>query len=264
MSIVTYGAATSVVSGRPSPKIWADCPIISFLKDPGKGFHVFEDFLEAPGASAISGARWYSTTTGGGTRVLTDNEKGILEITTDGGTNDEELVVSGNNTTGVITPANLSAKKWWFEARFAYGFVLATKLGMFLGLHQEGGATADAVLTDTSMAKVTTKDYVGFHAKLLAELDFVWNLNGQSAQSTNVIATMTTGTFYNVGFKYTPRDNKVHVYVDGVENISAGFLMSHASAPADTLAVTMALKAIAASTSGDSLDVDWVRYAAEY
>ena len=45
MSIINYKAADTVVAGGPSPIIWADVPVVAFLKDPGKGIHLFENFL---------------------------------------------------------------------------------------------------------------------------------------------------------------------------------------------------------------------------
>ena len=91
----------------------------------------------------------------------------------------------------------------------------------------------------------------------------MWKLSGQTAQVTVDVQTLAINTFYRLGLKYDPVDNKVHVYINGVENGSAGFLMSHASAPADTLAVCTSVKADVNVGTGDGVYVDWIRYAAE-
>ncbi len=263
MSIIQYKAATHVVAGRPSPKIWADCPVVTFLKDPGKGFHFFDDFFEAPGATTVAGSRWYSYIDSAGSFALSDSEKGILTFVTDFDDDDITTIITGNNTTGLVTPANLSDKKWWFETRFAVDNVDNDGTSFFLGLTEEGQAANSKPATDDT-GVINDIDHVGF--RVAADdgngLDFVWNLSGQTAQATESVQTLVAGTFYNVGFKYEPKDNKVHVFVDGVENVSAGFLMSHASAPADTLAVCLSNKIMAGATG--TLSVDWVRMAVEY
>ncbi|KKL68672.1 hypothetical protein LCGC14_2122650 [marine sediment metagenome] len=35
---VDYGKATSLVTGRPSPSIWADCPVVDFLEIRARDF----------------------------------------------------------------------------------------------------------------------------------------------------------------------------------------------------------------------------------
>ena len=138
MSVVTYGAATSVVSGRPSPKIWADCPVIPFLKDPGKGFHWFEDFLQpATGATTVAGHRFYSYIIGSGAITLADDPKGALVLDHNDTDNDEVAITTGNNTTGLVIPADGSSTKWWFEARVKYNNIVAETNGdvaFFVGL----------------------------------------------------------------------------------------------------------------------------------
>ena len=47
MSVVCYEAASAVNSRGPSPSIWADCPVTTYLKDTSKGVHIFEDFKNA-------------------------------------------------------------------------------------------------------------------------------------------------------------------------------------------------------------------------
>ena len=44
MSIISYKTADTVPAGGPSPIIWADCPVLEIIRNPGKGIHIFEDF----------------------------------------------------------------------------------------------------------------------------------------------------------------------------------------------------------------------------
>lgn len=266
MSTVSYKSAAAVDSTRPSPIIWADCPVIAFLKDPGKGFHVFDDFLECPGATTVAGSRWYAYIIGSGSLVLADGEKGELQFDHADSDNEEVTITTGNNTTGCITPANNSEKKWWFEVRVKVESITTDHTAMFVGLAQEGQAVINSPIEDDATHDVNDIDHVGFH--IASDdgdgINFVWSLNGQTAQVTADVQTAVSDTYYRLGFKYDPNDNKVHCYVDGVENIGAAFLMSHASAPDDCLAVVLALKADATVSAGDIMTVDWVRYASEY
>jgi len=264
--IVDYKTAVNIPSDRPSPIIWADCPVITMLRDPGKGFHVFEDFhyLNCDDATTIIGHRFYPYLDTCTLAILADNEKGILNMDLGDTENDAAVITTGDNVTGCITPADGSKLKWWFECRIAVGSITNGDQALFVGLAQEGQAADSKPLADTTLA-VGDIDHVGFHVDGADGdgVNFVWNLNGQDAQVTADVYTFTAvDTYVNLGFKYDPNDNKVHVYVNGVENKSAAFLMSHASAPDDCLAVVLAVKADGGTP--DNMLVDWVRYAAEY
>ena len=264
---VDYKTASAVLATRPSPIIWADCPVIDFLRDPGKGFHFFDDFLtlSCQDATTEGGTLWYLFIASGGSVALDDGETGILNMDLGATDNEEVTIVTGDNTTGLIVPADGSTKKWWFEARFALGTITNANQACFLGLTEEGQAAATKPMEDDGTHAMNDIDHVGFHVDGADGdgLNFVWRLSGQTAQSTADVATISAvDTYYRVGMKYEPQDNKVHVFVNGVENTSAAFLMSHASAPADNLAVCIAVKADGGTP--DNMAVDWVRVAAEY
>lgn len=266
MGTIMYGRAAALVSSRPSPIIWKDCPVVDFLKDPAKGFHVLEDFKKACfGATTVGGFRFYSFLETGSALVLADDEKGVVQLRNDTTANDSTTLVTGNNTTGCITPANESAKKWWFEVRFKTVSITTADIGFFLGLAIKGQAADTKPLADTTLV-VNAISHVGFRvaADAGAALDFVWNLAGQTAQETASVQTLVANTWYRAGFKYDPVTNKVKVYIDGVENKDAAFEMSHASAPAACLAVCLSKKNGSGAASSDYVHIDWVRYASEY
>lgn len=265
--IVKYGAETAEVSGRPSPTIWCDCPEATFAQNQAKGFSVFEDFLDlAAGATTVAGARFYSYLDAGSSLVLADYQKGAIELKTDATDNDSTTITTGNNTTGLIEPADDSDKKWWFEVRVKTNTITDGDIAFFLGLTEEGQAADSKPMADDGTHAVGDIDHVGFHVSGADGdgVNFVWNLSGQSAQATADVKTLVVDTYVQLGFKYDPSDNKVHVYVDGVENINAAFLMSHASAPIDNLAVCLSMKADGGAANTDKITIDWVKYASEY
>ena len=264
---VDYGKATSLITGRPSPSIWADCPVITFLRDPAKGFHIFEDFLTlATGdATTESGFLFYPYIIASGSIALADDEKGVVVLDHNDSDNDDVVITTGDNTTGLLVPVDGGYRKWWFEARVKVASITTDDIGWFVGLTQEGQAADGSPLTDATAA-VNAIDHVGFNVLNDAgsELDFVWNLAGQTAQKTSNIHTVVANTYVQMGMKYEPSDNKVHCYVNGVEKPDAAFLLSHASAPLDNLAVTFALKGLTNVGAADTMSIDWVRIAGEY
>jgi len=220
--------------------------------------------LSTQDATTESGFLFYSyhdTTTA----ALTDAEKGVLDLDVGANDNDSATIITGDNVTGLLVPVDGGYRKWWFEARFAVGTITDGAQAIFIGLTEEGQAANTKPMADDGTHAVNDIDHVGFHIDGADGdgLNFVWNLSGQTAQSTADVATISAvDTYYNVGMKYEPGDNKVHVYVNGVENVDAAFLLSHASAPLDNLAVCMSCKADGGTPV--NLLVDWVRIAGEY
>jgi hypothetical protein len=235
---------------------------VAFLKDPGEGFHIFEDFFST---RISSNSQWYSYLDAGGQFVLDDDEDGVLELSPGDTDNEAVTIISGDNTTGIITPTDRGQNKWWFEARVKWDTITDGAIAAFIGLTEEGQAASAKPMADDGIHAINDIDHVGFHVDGADGdgLNLVWSLFGQTAQSTIDVQTLVADTFYRLGLKFNPIDNKVHVYIDGIENTSAAFSMSHVSAPADTLAVCLSVKADVNAISGDGIHVDWVRYAAE-
>ena len=175
---------------------------------------------------------------------------------TDATDNDSTTLITGNNTTGLIEPADASDKKWWFEVRVKTATITDGDIAFFVGLTEEGQAADSKPMADDSTHEINDIDHVGFHVAGDDGdgVNFVWNLSGQTAQETVDVKTLVADTYTQLGFKY----------VDGVENINAGFLMSHASAPDDNLAVCLSMKADGGAANTDKVTIDWVKYASEY
>ena len=217
MSTIQYKTAAAVVATRPSPAIWADCPLVAFEKDPAKGFHVFEDFLELNcGITAVAGSRWYIYYDTNGTINLVDGQTGILRIMTDEDDNDSASMTTGNNETGCIYPADASSKKWWFEARIASVSITSGDVSIFVGLAEEGQAANTKPMADDGTHAVGDIDHVGFHVAGDDGdgVNFVWNLSGQTAQVTADVHTLVASAYVRLGMKYEPGDNKVHCHSD--------------------------------------------------
>ena len=264
---VKYKRAEAEVAGRPSPNIWGDCPVSEINNNPAKGFHVFEDFLDlAAGLTTVAGARFYSYLDAGGTLVLADDPKGAIELKTDATDNDSTTLISGNNTTGCILPADGVDKKWWFEARVKVNTITDGDIAWFIGLTEEGQAADSKPMADDSTHEINDIDHIGFHVDGADgdAMNFVYNLAGQTPIEVAGVKAVEVDTYVSIGLKYEPKDNKVRVFIDGVENIGAAFLLSVAAAPLDNLAVCLSMKADGGAANSDKVTIDWVRYAQEY
>ena len=150
-----YNAGTATGRG-PSPKIWADCPLLPILLDPTKGFVYFNDFLEAGGVSITANGSSNGIT-------LTERTEGTIanDATVPGGI----LKIDSVNTTadqgatmqllGVqCEPA--SGTTIWMEWR--------CKIDVgggqcFMGLADD----SSTAVVSSSDAIATDKDLVGFY-----------------------------------------------------------------------------------------------------
>ncbi len=267
MSVIRYGTDEAQVASRPSPIIWADCHPELFLIDPAKGVELFIDFVKEglPAASTVAGYPFYSYIDSGGSFVMADDPKGALEFKTDGTDNDSDILTTGSNTSGLLLPVSASDKKWWFETRIKVNTITNGDIGLFVGLTQEGQAASGGVLTDNEHA-MDDIDHIGFNVKQDDgnSIDWTFTLDGQADGGTVDIASLVVDTYIRLGFKYVPGDNKVHVFIDGVETKNSAVLASASNFPLDNLAVTLIMKAGDNAGSGDKMTVDWVRFATEY
>jgi len=265
----------------PSPSIWADCPVVAFQKDPSKGFHLFDDFknsvipTEEAGRTALTDGlgnilgdiNWFAHVESAlvADLALQSDEDGVLMLDQDGTDDDTVTITTGNNVTGLVSITDEQAEKVWFEARFKVSTITNTDLGVFVGLTEEGQAANGKPMGAASA--IGDIDHIGFHV-FEADgdgLDFVYTLAGETDGVTADVATLEADTYVKVGLKYEPSDNKVHVYVDGVEKESAAILASASNFPsAQKLAATIAISSGAAGADGDNLKLDWVRIAQEY
>ena len=172
---ITHGAVDSVVSRMPSPKIWADCPVLQILGDPAKGIHIFDDFhtLSCQDATTESGTFWYpflDTCT----LTLEASEEGHLNMDVGATQHDQATIISGDNTAGLAKmPTKGEGKQFWFEARIQMGVVAGTDAqSAFIGLAAVGSAANDKLILDA--VALEDVDYLGF----LQQVHFVQFFRG--------------------------------------------------------------------------------------
>lgn len=282
MSTVNVRSADAVVARMPSPKIWADCPVLQFIGDPAMGFHLFDDFknsavgraLEDTDKVTVSGdINWWGIMEGdaeGDIAVQTDDE-GWLMLDQDGSDDDTTSIVSGGWDCGHIRlPKKGERKKFWFETRIKVSTITNTDLSWFVGF-LEDSVVDEAVPLGAAPTALADKDYLGF---FVAEADgddltIVYNrltaTAGDAVSDTGEI-TLVADTFIRVGFRLDVDTDMLHVYVDGVDQgADAEIDISGANFPSDVnVNMFFGIASGALGENGDNLKIDWVRVAQEY
>ena len=272
MNPVKFGSADAVVARMPSPKIWADCPILQFQADPAKGIHVFDDFhvLSCGDTTTVSSAAfWYPFIDSGGSLALEASREGHLNIDVGATQHDQVTIVSGDLTAGLAKmPTKGEGKKFWFEARIQMGVVAGTDAqSAFIGFAAVGSAANDKLILDT--VALEDVDYLGFFASEADadDLTIVYNrltATAGTAQSDTGKIALVVDTWIRVGFRLDVSTDKIHVYVNGVDlGADAEIDVSSANFPYGTsLALVLSVKA--GNGTPDNMLVDWVRFAQEY
>ena len=279
MSNIQHGAAEAVVSRMPSPKIWADCPVLQIQADPAMGIHLFDDFKNTSRGKALENTtllqiagdiNWYGFTEGDLSDILvTADDIGALKIDQDGTDDDIVGIVTGDNLTGIIrSPKKGERKRFWFEVRFQVSTITDTDLSFFIGLMEPGKLASTSPLA-TAPTAPTSFDYFGF---FVAEADgddltIVYEEPGAgSPVSDTGEITLTAGAYVRVGFRLDVDTDKLHVYVDGVDQgADAEIDISSVNFPSNTnMDVYIVLTSGNLGEDGDHLLVDWVRVAQEY
>ena len=282
MITVGYETADAVNSRGPSPKIWADCPIVSYQKDPSRGFHLFDDFknsmipTEEAGREVYTGGicnilgdiNWYGYTESAsvGDIALQADDDGVLMLDQDGADDDVASITTGNNVQGIFKTGTVkSSKKWWFEVRAKLSTITTGALGTFIGLAAPGQAKDDYLMTaDSALQDV---DYIGFHIDEADgdAFDIVYNeaTSGTAVAVTGKIAVSAADAYFRLGMKYDPNDNKVHCYLDGVEVYSYSTDSIHFPTSTD-FDILINISSGTNGDDGDNIKIDWVRYGVEY
>jgi hypothetical protein len=289
MSVVGYKSADAVNSRGPSPSIWADCPVHTFLNDPSKGMHRFDDFknsiVQKETASAtdftsgvghiIGDINWYAYVE---SDKLVDcaiqaDDDGHLKLDTDGTDDDVDVIVAGDNVVASIrSPKEGESKKFWFEVRLQVSTITDTDLSWFVGLMQPGQAGNGTPLGAAPTAPADV-DYFGF---FVAEADgddctIIYNeATSGTAQSDTGEITLVAATWVRLGMKLVINGDsvKMRFYEDGVDlgdDAAIDLSASDANWPGDTnMDLIVAVTSGAAGADGDHLLIDWIRVAQEY
>jgi len=274
---VRYARAEDVVARMPSPKIWADCPVLSFLTEPSKGIHLFDDFKNSvvdrvftSQLGIIAGdINWYAYEDGDITDViLTADDSGVLKLDNDGTDDDVTMITTGANLTGIInTPKKGERKRFWFEARVAKSTITNNDMGMFVGLAIPGQAKDGYILgADGVMMGV---DYIGFWVQEADGDDVCVVYNDSSAgtaQAVHDVATLTAGAYVRLGMRLDVDTDIIKCYVDGVYmGTTYDIDITSVNFPDDIdMDIIIGQSSGTGGSDGDHILIDWVRVAMEY
>lgn len=219
-----------------SPKLWRGFgaptnmnPLGSSYQSPSGNpvFGFFDDFMSFQAATLDGPYLMLETGGDGGITVEqvadTSERKGIVALTMDAGTNEDEAVLQWGR--GLGAPFKLADKDLAFECCIAVSAITASKWSIGVGLGEVGMGATDALFADTTGA-LADKNFLGF-VKLYAEagvFDGAYKADGQTYQDgatktkLNALATFTASatTYKKLGFRYRAHPKTVEWYVDGV------------------------------------------------
>lgn len=268
MSTVSYRTADTLPAGGPSPIIWADCPVITILRDPGKGIHIMEDFEGGDVTDGTAHFKFALIGDGADIEWVTD-EKSVVIIDGPSGANNAAYLIS--NILYELKKNN--RKKFWLEARInlldsnaAQGVIFG--LGEDSLLHDDGIADNGTAIADG--------DFIGFAALAgsdsgaMEDFDSVYHEAGDGGAPTVVEADIVDidgtdydDTYIKLGVKFDGEET-VKFYLDGVEQATTFDLDSLDTDDqlTEDLGVVLGIKHDG-SVTGDGMQVDWIRFACE-
>lgn len=281
MSIVTMQTANTVPSGGPSPRIWADCPVVTMQKDPGKGIHFMEDFL-GKYTNLTAGGKLIGTpfelVDDGGDAILDqdttayDEEHGAVCFEPDGTTQyDEAYLVSQVLYQLVMN----SERKMWFEARFKLEDV-SDDNSIICGLGDATLLAGSSVIQESATpTTIESRDFVGFVAftdgTSTHDIDAIYHEVGDAAvtqvkDAAFAQASWADDTYVKLGLKFDGKKS-LKYYINGVE-VGELDVDDFATVTANELTP---LGIIIGQMNGDApgagvasiMTVDWIRFACD-
>ncbi len=264
----------------PSPAIWADCPILEMMMNPGKGYFFQDDFLNVSDHISDQSVQRYDTFINTGVTGIQragvaaptfGGVGGVIEIAGND-TDEDQFVMSTHGPAFVVSDTVANSRKLWFEARFSKASIGNDALAFFLGLAFDHGASVTVAktmcLTNTD-ANLGAFSYLGFHVDQAAgaTMDAVYMAESNS-QTVNVagIQTMVADTYYRVGFKYDPDapvTRRIKWFIDGVEDntyVTATQIAAATFPDAEPLALVLATK-VGTNAAEVKSQMDWWRCA---
>jgi hypothetical protein len=255
MSTVTFQKATGLPDTTgPSPRIWADCPVQAFLKDPALGIHYFDAFNDRSLVVDTSLEGYGLVGTNADLDWGTDGKTLLLE--TGGADNDS----AGIFQRPCITPALNSNKRFWMEGRVA---LPVADSGSFFGLMELTGCTAEGVADNT--LSIIDEDYLGFRV-ISSDTDGLDVEINQGAGTGPTVAkdiahTVVDAAYVNLGITFDGKDTFTF-FVNGVEVVTTTADSLDNNTFAHALGIFFIGKSGAAAAN--AWKVAWLRYAFEF
>lgn len=282
MSIVSYKSAATVPVGGPSPRIWADCPVIAMQKDPGKGIHFMEDFIDKQIDLAAAGilpgtpfALAGDGTDAGDVKIdatAYDNEHGVVTIENNGTAEYDECYLVSQVLYQLVMN---SGRKMWFEARIKLEDITAD-MSYICGLGDAtllGGTTV--IQESATPTTIESRDFVGFVAftegTITGDIDAIYHEVGDAAvtqvkDAAFAKASWVNDTYVKLGLKFDGKKS-LKYYINGAE-VGELDIDDFATVTANELTP---LGIIVGEMSGDApgagaakfIAVDWIRFACD-
>ena len=259
-NITQYRDATDTGNG-PSAIIWADCPVLEMVLDPGRGDHVYDNFA----LSNIENGDGYQGLGDNAPVYVVDTLEGRLSVTS-GGTDNNQSMLATSVDLGHVSDAAGEEAKMWFEARVKVSSI--SDMGLFVGLAAEADAAVD-FLDDNSADIVTTANCLGFHTATAAPAtvrSVYHNGSGEATAVESGIHTLVADTYVKLGFVFDPDEadaaKKIRFYVNGAETATAVSATNIAAATfPDSVNMGLVLTTKTGEAVTKSLVVDWWRFA---
>lgn len=207
-----------------SPNVWRHCPLGDVVSGQVDGILISDDFINTPTFASATEEDGYLTYQDTGVTIAgsAGAENGVLVIGGNDADNDEGSIQWGAGTAApFVIPDKAGGHPLWFEARIKKAGVAANGVALFVGLKEQAGAVAEALVDDTGA--IADKDCIGFNVlhDSGAEVDIVYNKASGTIQTLKTAAgTMVADTWMNLGFYYNPgasADRRITFYVDNVE-----------------------------------------------
>lgn len=261
----------------PSPAIWSSCPALEFEDNPGKGFHRFDDFRNAPvlvtptiTTQALYGGGYKAFGSASGTILAKGVEGGGgLEFVTGGSDND------GINLQYMQLPFKLAPGKgdFWFEGRVIFSSVADTVGGWFLGLMES--VTLSAIIPITAAGAIADKNLVGFHRLegTGANLNTTYKCDGvtqvtvksaavSSTANVHTVAGSLTTAAIKLGMRYVAAINTLYFFLNNVILPDVKVLPTAAGTdfPNDVL-MSPVFAGVAATGAAQTANLSWWRFA---
>lgn len=263
----------------PSPKIWADCPVLELERFPERGIYRFERWSDLPLAPTLTTQiafgkyKAFATTGSSVDRVSAVNSvetlNGALKLATD--TDNDSATIADAYPSFLMTGLSSNSGKLWFECCIAQKSVATNMASTFIGLAEvELWTLATGVPFNGGDAITNSAAAIGFRLKEdgLGVIDTVYS--DRATSFTDIGAgeggTLAAYTFTKLGFILDPKDPQglgVRFFVNNVEattRLSQAALIALTNLDANALGFIYGTVADSAGTTHEQY-CKWVRIA---
>jgi len=250
-----YGIGSDTSTG-PSAAIWATCPVLDIIEDPGVGYYYFDDFT-SPTVDVTTGDGYTITQSTSGSISHTDLPGGGLLISSGGHSSaDDGATVNAGGE--IWKPA--AGKTLWFEARVKMSDVATTPDQFLVGL-----TDTDTAPIASGELSVTGENHIVWYTDsgtTAGQIEFATVKAGSADQNSNVNGTvLADDTFVKLGFIVddVAGNLRVRPFINGQE-ITSAIVTDTDDIPVTELCLTYVAQCEQTSANAE-MTVDWVRIA---